>query len=155
MSTLLAVNLNKLIVIYEDVKTRRSICYVEQELFIMSQIVKENILFGEPYDEERLNKVIEVCFLKTDRAVLKWIETFIGEIGINVNGYQKGIISITICILKFTYLLTRWSIKCSLPKSLQKDIWKMYTKFFIFKMNYTYYSSSIVFIKYKQNIYNG
>ena len=87
--------MNELIVVSGDVKTRGKICYVEQEPFIMSQTVKENILFGEPYNEERLNKVIEVCCLKTDIEQFKnGIETLIGERGIDISGGQKARISL-------------------------------------------------------------
>lgn len=36
-----------------------SISYVEQEPFIYSASIKENILFGNPYDRERLNDAIK------------------------------------------------------------------------------------------------
>ena len=94
-STLLAAVMNELSVVSGEVKTRGRICYVEQEPFIMSQTVKENILFGEPYDKERFNKVIEACCLDTDIALFKnGIDTIIGERGINVSGGQKARISL-------------------------------------------------------------
>ena len=37
------------------------IAYVEQEPCILSDSVRNNITFGLPLNEERLNKVIEVC----------------------------------------------------------------------------------------------
>ena len=43
-----------------EIKTRGSISYVEQEPFIMSETVKNNILFGQPYDESRFNNTLEI-----------------------------------------------------------------------------------------------
>ena len=61
----------------------------------MSQTVKENILFGEPYDEKKFNKVIKACCLEPDIALFsKGVETLIGERGINVSGGQKARISL-------------------------------------------------------------
>ena len=90
-STLLAAIMNELMVVSGEVKTRGKIWYVEQDPFIMSQTVKENILFGEPYDEERFNSVIKACWLDRDIDIFdKGIETLIGERGINVSGGQKS-----------------------------------------------------------------
>jgi ABC-type multidrug transport system fused ATPase/permease subunit len=37
------------------------IAYVEQEPFILSGSIKDNILFGLRYDEDKLQEVIRVC----------------------------------------------------------------------------------------------
>jgi ABC-type bacteriocin/lantibiotic exporter with double-glycine peptidase domain len=37
-----------------------TLAYVEQEPFIFSASVKDNIIFGLPFDEERFNYAIEV-----------------------------------------------------------------------------------------------
>ena len=69
--------------------------YVEQEPFIISGTLKDNILFGIEYDEERMNKVIEVCCLEHDLEIFnKGLDTEIGERGINVSGGQKARISL-------------------------------------------------------------
>ena len=94
-TTLLAAIMNELIVVSGEAKTRGKIWYVEQEPFITSQSVKENILFGEPYEEEKFNKVIKACWLDTDIAIFKnGIETLIGERGIDISGGQKARISL-------------------------------------------------------------
>ena len=94
-STLLAAIMNELMVVSGEVKTRGKIWYVEQDPFIMSQTIKDNILFGEPYNEERFNSVIKACWLDRDIDIFdKGIETLIGERGINVSGGQKARISL-------------------------------------------------------------
>ena len=41
-----------------------SVGYASQEAWVFSASVRDNILFGLPYDAERYNAVIEACALK-------------------------------------------------------------------------------------------
>ena len=60
-TTLLNAIMNELEVSEGNIKVSGSISYVEQEPFITSDTVQNNILFGKKFDEEKLNKVIELC----------------------------------------------------------------------------------------------
>lgn len=63
------------------------VAYVEQEPCILSDSVRNNITFGLPLNEERLNKVIEVCELKEDlKLFARGLDTEIGERGVNISG---------------------------------------------------------------------
>jgi len=67
-----------------------SIAFVAQVPWIENCTVKENILFGLPFDSERYNAVIEACALTRDVAVLiDGDETEIGLGGINLSGGQR------------------------------------------------------------------
>lgn len=67
-----------------------SIAFVAQIPWIENASIRDNILFGLPFDEERYNKVIEVCALKKDLEMLTDGEsTEIGANGINLSGGQK------------------------------------------------------------------
>jgi len=48
-----------------------SILYAAQSLWLRHQSIKDNILFGYPFDEERYNTVIEVCALGPDLKMLE------------------------------------------------------------------------------------
>ena len=49
--------------------------------------LRDNILFGKPYDKNRYEKVINACALKTDLEILPGgDQTEIGEKGINLSG---------------------------------------------------------------------
>ena len=67
-----------------------AIAYVAQIPWIENASIKDNILFGLPYDEERYHKTVEVCALKKDLEMLNDGEnTEIGANGINLSGGQK------------------------------------------------------------------
>jgi ATP-binding cassette subfamily C (CFTR/MRP) protein 4 len=63
-SSLLMALLNELPNIKGDLQMNGSVFYVSQEPWIFSSTVKQNILFGKEYDEEKFNQIIEVCALK-------------------------------------------------------------------------------------------
>ena len=63
--------------------------------------LRDNILFGEPYDKNWYEEVIEACALRTDLEMLPGgDQTEIGEKGINLSGGQKQRISIARAVLK-------------------------------------------------------
>lgn len=72
-----------------------SISYVGQVPWISNDTVKNNIIFHYPYNEERYNKVVELCKLQQDMdALIGGDSTEIGENGINISGGQKSRISL-------------------------------------------------------------
>ncbi|KAK4196916.1 P-loop containing nucleoside triphosphate hydrolase protein [Triangularia verruculosa] len=67
-----------------------AIAYVAQIPWIENASIKDNILFGLPFDEDRYKKTVEVCALKKDLEMLSDGEnTEIGANGINLSGGQK------------------------------------------------------------------
>ncbi|KAF0692506.1 Aste57867_16428 [Aphanomyces stellatus] len=67
-----------------------TVAYVAQQPFILNATVRDNILFGLPYDHARYMDVIDVCCLDADFAILgAGDRTEIGEKGITLSGGQK------------------------------------------------------------------
>lgn len=94
-TTMLSAIMKELDIVEGTAQVKGSISYVEQEPFIMSQTIQENILFGLPYDENKLNKAIKSCCLDTDlKQFDHGIQTKIGERGIGISGGQKARISL-------------------------------------------------------------
>ncbi|EHL01836.1 putative ATP-dependent bile acid permease [Glarea lozoyensis 74030] len=81
---------------HDDLATRANwiipsaVAFVAQIPWIENASIKDNILFGLPYDEYRYEKVLEVCALKKDLQMLGDGEnTEIGANGINLSGGQR------------------------------------------------------------------
>ncbi|EMD39570.1 hypothetical protein CERSUDRAFT_150130 [Gelatoporia subvermispora B] len=67
------------------------IAYAAQESWVQNETIRNNILFGSPYDEERYSKVIEQCALKPDISIFDaGDKTEVGEKGITLSGGQKA-----------------------------------------------------------------
>jgi len=72
-----------------------TIAYVEQEPFILSGTIKENILFGKVYDEDLFDEALAASCLKYDLLEFaNGADTIIGERGVNISGGQKARISL-------------------------------------------------------------
>jgi len=72
-----------------------TLAYVEQEPYIFAGTIRENIVFGKPYDEEFYNQVIKVCCLESDFKLFPTGDrTEVGERGITVSGGQKARLSL-------------------------------------------------------------
>ncbi|GBE87310.1 ATP-dependent bile acid permease [Sparassis crispa] len=68
-----------------------TISYSAQSPWLRHQSIKDNIIFGYPYDEERYNAVVECCALQTDLSILEDGDaTEIGARGVSLSGGQKA-----------------------------------------------------------------
>ncbi|PIA14757.1 hypothetical protein COEREDRAFT_93717 [Coemansia reversa NRRL 1564] len=68
----------------------RNIAYVAQEAWLRNATIRENILFGERYDQQRYEEVLRACALKADLRILRaGDQTEIGERGVTLSGGQK------------------------------------------------------------------
>ncbi|KAI9233433.1 MAG: hypothetical protein BYD32DRAFT_465341 [Podila humilis] len=77
------------------VRSHGSLAYVAQSAWILNDTVRNNILFGRPYDKERYLNTVRSCALVTDfQMLVNSDKTIIGEKGINLSGGQKQRISI-------------------------------------------------------------
>ncbi|MCJ8747229.1 hypothetical protein PDJAM_G00151060 [Pangasius djambal] len=78
-----------------SVSANGTLAYVSQQAWIFHGTVQDNILMGEPFDQERYNRVIHACSLKPDLAILPYgDQTEIGERGLNLSGGQKQRVSL-------------------------------------------------------------
>ena len=64
-----------------------SLGYVQQNPWIQNKTIRDNILFGLPYEEEKYNETVKICQLRRDLKILPAGDmTEIGEKGINLSG---------------------------------------------------------------------
>ncbi|KAG0023449.1 hypothetical protein BGZ80_009400 [Entomortierella chlamydospora] len=71
------------------------IAYVAQTAWLQNVSIRDNILFGREFDQERYDAVVEGCALVTDFDILEFGDaTEIGERGVTLSGGQKQRVSL-------------------------------------------------------------
>lgn len=72
-----------------------SVAYCSQAAWLLNDSIRNNILFGSPYNKDRYKKVVQACGLSRDFEILKaGDQTEIGEKGIALSGGQKQRVSL-------------------------------------------------------------
>ncbi|KAK0487292.1 P-loop containing nucleoside triphosphate hydrolase protein [Armillaria novae-zelandiae] len=67
------------------------VAYAAQESWVQSDSIRNNIIFGSPYEEDRYNQVIDQCALLPDLALFEAGDrTEVGENGLTLSGGQKA-----------------------------------------------------------------
>ncbi|XP_023226978.1 multidrug resistance-associated protein 4-like [Centruroides sculpturatus] len=78
-----------------EVSVKGKISYASQEAWVFNATVRENILFGEEYHEDKYRKVLHITALEKDiRLFPKGDQTIVGERGVMVSGGQKARINL-------------------------------------------------------------
>lgn len=68
-----------------------TVAYCSQSPWLLGATIKENILFGQNYDERRYKAVVRACALEPDLKILEYNdETEVGEKGTSLSGGQKA-----------------------------------------------------------------
>ncbi|KAM3143255.1 hypothetical protein pb186bvf_004587 [Paramecium bursaria] len=71
------------------------IAYVSQKPWIQNSTLKENILFGNEFDQEKYDAVLRYsCLIDDLNILMQGDQTMIGEKGINLSGGQKARVSL-------------------------------------------------------------
>ncbi|KAH7922933.1 hypothetical protein BV22DRAFT_1197033 [Leucogyrophana mollusca] len=71
------------------------VAYAAQESWVQNETIRDNILFGTPYDEIRYKKVLHQCALERDLTLFEaGDQTEVGEKGLTLSGGQKARITL-------------------------------------------------------------
>lgn len=72
-----------------------SVAYCAQSAWLLNDSIRNNIIFGSPFNQDRYNEVIDACGLVRDFEILSAGDsTEIGEKGITLSGGQKQRVSL-------------------------------------------------------------
>ncbi|XP_075889870.1 ATP-binding cassette sub-family C member 3 isoform X2 [Nelusetta ayraudi] len=94
-SSLISALLGEMEKVEGEVSIRGTVAYVPQQAWIQNATLRDNILFGQPYNEQKYCCVLEACALTPDLEVLPGGDmTEIGEKGINLSGGQRQRVSL-------------------------------------------------------------
>ncbi|KAJ7347434.1 hypothetical protein DFH08DRAFT_960765 [Mycena albidolilacea] len=70
---------------------RGGVAYAAQESWVLNETIRDNILFGSEYDEERYQKVLYQCALERDLELFEaGDKSEVGEKGLTLSGGQKA-----------------------------------------------------------------
>nr|XP_019938699.1 PREDICTED: canalicular multispecific organic anion transporter 2-like isoform X1 [Paralichthys olivaceus] len=94
-SSLISALLGEMEKLEGEISIRGSVAYVPQQAWIQNATLRDNILFGKAYNEQKYRCVLEACALTPDLEVLPGGDmTEIGEKGINLSGGQRQRVSL-------------------------------------------------------------
>jgi len=94
-SSLLQVLLNELEPSKGTFRVNGKLAYASQEAWIFEGSVKQNILFGKPFEKDWYNKVVDACALRRDLQLFPYgDETLVGDKGTCLSGGQKARINL-------------------------------------------------------------
>ncbi|XP_067128843.1 ATP-binding cassette sub-family C member 4-like [Centruroides vittatus] len=78
-----------------EVIVKGKIAYASQEAWVFNETIRENILFGEEYEEEKYRNVLHITALDKDISLFpKGDLTIVGERGVIMSGGQKARINL-------------------------------------------------------------
>ena len=78
-----------------EVKVRGRVAYASQQSWTFAGTVRENVLFGSPFNEERYRRVLHVCALEKDLELFPFGDkTIVGDRGVSLSGGQRARINL-------------------------------------------------------------
>ncbi|XP_056140090.1 multidrug resistance-associated protein 5 isoform X2 [Lampris incognitus] len=94
-TSLISAILGQMTLLEGRVAVRGDFAYVSQQPWILNATLRDNILFGKEYQEDRYKCVVSACCLRPDLALLPDSDlTEIGERGANLSGGQRQRVSL-------------------------------------------------------------
>lgn len=94
-SSLMSAIMGEMYKLHGSVTVYGDLAYVPQQAWIINATVRDNILFGKTFDQDKYDRVIYASGLRPDLEMLSaGDQTEIGERGINLSGGQKQRVSL-------------------------------------------------------------
>ena len=83
------------------IKINGTLSYASQEPWVFSGSLRQNILFGQPFDAERYWNVLNVCALTEDIQKFDYGDlALVGERGVSLSGGQKARVNLARAIYR-------------------------------------------------------
>ncbi|KAF4617299.1 hypothetical protein D9613_006273 [Agrocybe pediades] len=99
------------------------VAYAAQESWVQNETIRDNILFGSPYNEERYKKVIKQCALERDLELFEAGDnTEVGEKGLTLSGGQKARVTLARAVYSSAEIILLDDILAALDVHTSKAI---------------------------------
>ncbi|XP_022257889.1 multidrug resistance-associated protein 4-like isoform X2 [Limulus polyphemus] len=94
-TSLLMAILGELPALLGEVKVQGKVAYASQEPWVFAGTVRDNVVFGNTFNNEKYQRILEVCALDKDIKQLPFGDkTLVGEKGVSLSGGQKARVSL-------------------------------------------------------------
>ncbi|KZP18368.1 P-loop containing nucleoside triphosphate hydrolase protein [Athelia psychrophila] len=101
------------------------VAFAAQESWVLNETIKDNILFGSPYDAQRYKKVISQCALTHDIELFEaGDQTEVGEKGLTLSGGQKARLTLARAVYSSAEILLLDDVLAALDVHTAKHIVK-------------------------------
>ncbi|KIK08096.1 hypothetical protein K443DRAFT_672979 [Laccaria amethystina LaAM-08-1] len=99
------------------------VAYAAQESWVQNETIRDNIVFGAPFDEKRYKKVLQQCALERDLELFEAGDrTEVGEKGLTLSGGQKARVTLARAIYSSAEIILLDDILAALDVHTSKHI---------------------------------
>eukprot|EP00750_Incisomonas_marina_P032853 INCI9383.2.p1 GENE.INCI9383.2~~INCI9383.2.p1 ORF type:complete len:1011 (+),score=200.32 INCI9383.2:2704-5736(+) len=108
-----------------EMKVDASIAYVPQESWVFNGTIRDNVLFGEPYDEQRYLHALRASCLRADIDNMDFgDQTELGAKGVNLSGGQRQRVSIARAVYADAQLYLLDDCLSALDAHVARDVYE-------------------------------
>ncbi|KRT83567.1 ABC transporter ATP-binding protein [Oryctes borbonicus] len=133
-STLLKALLNDLPVVNGKLNINGSCSYASQDPWLFPGTIRQNILFGLPFEHERYNHIVDICGLRRDFEILPdGDSTLVNDRGLNLSKGQQARVNLARAIYKNADIYLLDSPLSALDATVCKQVFETCFKKFLQK----------------------
>ncbi|TFK76754.1 P-loop containing nucleoside triphosphate hydrolase protein [Pluteus cervinus] len=109
------------------------VAYAAQESWVQNETIRDNIVFGSPFDETRYQKVLHQCALERDLELFHaGDQTEVGEKGLTLSGGQKARVTLARAIYSQAKIILVDDVLAALERVFVSPLCSSFISFLVF-----------------------